>query len=90
MPMTLSEARQVGAEKLKITRPLFDRALEAAKAMKVRPQDLGPMTLALALMGVVKANTSDRGLEAELTDALAVVSKAETEWSMERRFGRDA
>lgn len=88
MPMTINDARQIGESKLRISRPLFDKSFELAKRMGVRPQDLGPMTLALAILGVVKANKSDRGLEAEMHDALVLVSRAETEWNMERKYER--
>jgi hypothetical protein len=43
------------------------------------------MTLALAIMGVAKA-TDPKELSGELTDALALVSKAEREWRMKRKM----
>jgi hypothetical protein len=89
MKLTLEEARQLGAAKLWIDRALFDKSLEVAKGLDgMRREDLGPMTLALAILGVSKAHVSDQGLAAELTDALALVAKAEEAWRMEQKFGR--
>lgn len=84
MSMTIQEARAVGASKLRIPPELFRRALSAAKGMEgMRVEDLGPMALALALMGISEAHKSSDQLENELTDALQVVAKAENEWRME-------
>jgi hypothetical protein len=85
MPLTVTEARQLGQAKLNIDTGLFDRSLQAAKDMDARPQDLGPLTLALALMGVAKA-VDPEDLTGELTDALKLVSQAETEWELERQL----
>lgn len=83
--MTIGDARQIGEQKLRIDRGLFDKCLEQAKAMNVLPRDQGAMTLALALLGTSKAHQSDQGLQAELTDALEVVGRAEKEWIMEQK-----
>ncbi len=88
MGMSLNDARQIGEQKLRIDKALFLKALEAAKQMEVRPKDYGPMTLALAILGISKAHKSSDGLEAELTDALALVAQAEKEWRMEMIVGK--
>lgn len=85
--MTVNDARQIGLGKLKVDRPLFDKCMEVAKGMEVRAEDLGAMTLALALMGASKADRSDKGLKNELMDALEIVSRAEKEWLMDQKRG---
>lgn len=80
--MKLEEARQIGATKLNIDERLFRKAKEAAEQMGVEPKHMGPMTLALALMGVAKAHDPSE-LSGEMTDALALVSRAEDEWRMD-------
>ena len=82
--MNINEARQIGYDKLNIPKTLFEKGLETAKEMGVIPQHRGPMSLALCLLGVSEAHKSE-DMTAELTDALALVSKAETEWRMEMR-----
>lgn len=81
--MNINEARQIGESKMRIRPEVFSKAMEVAKEMGVVPQHMGPMALALAFMGVSKAHKSE-DMTAELTDALALVSKAENEWRMER------
>lgn len=85
--MNLNEARQIGAEKLRLSRDVMDKALEAAIQMGVIPVHRGPMMLALAIMGVAKAHQAEE-LSGELTDALALVSRAEAEWRMEQSVGK--
>jgi hypothetical protein len=87
MRMTVEEARQIGEAMLRIDRQLFEKCLDAARRVEeMRPQDLGVMTLALGVMGVSKVNPRDPGFAAELTDALALVDKAETTWRMMRKM----
>lgn len=85
--MNLQEAKQVGREKLNLADEVMDKALEACGQMGVEAQHRPPMMLALAIMGVAKAHRADE-LAGELTDALALVSRAESEWKMERTVGR--
>lgn len=85
--MTIGEARRIGQEKLGLRPELFNKAHKAAQQMDVLPQHLGPMTLALALLGVAKA-TDKKEMAGELTDALSLVSKAEKEWRMEQLAGK--
>ena len=86
--MTLNEARDIGQSKLKIDAPLFQKCVEEAKKMEVEAQHLGPMALAIAIMGVSKAQTTDMGLQHEMRDALNIVSQAEREWRMDQKVGR--
>lgn len=87
MRMTVEEARQIGEAMLRIDRQLFEKSLDAArKVEEMRPQDLGPMTLVLAIMGISKVNPRDEGFAAEMTDALALIDKAETTWRMMRKM----
>ena len=82
--MNLNDARQIGESKLNIGRELFMRSRAVAKEMGVIPAHMGPMTLCLALLGVTKAHESE-DMAAEMTDAMALISKAENEWRMEMR-----
>lgn len=84
--LTIEEARELGAKKLRIDQGLFDRSVKAARQMQVRPEDMGPMTLALAILGVSKAHKGD-SMARELTDALELVARVENEWRMELRHG---
>lgn len=87
MRMTIEEALQIGEAMLRIDRQLFEKSLDAARRVEgMRPQDLGPMTLAIAVLGVSKVDPRDEGLAAEMTDALALVGKAETTWRMMRKM----
>jgi hypothetical protein len=87
MRMTVEEARQIGEAMLRIDRQLFEKSLDAArKVEEMRPQDLGPMTLVLAILGISKVNPRDEGFAAEMTDALALIDKAETTWRMMRKM----
>lgn len=87
MRMTVEEARQIGEAMLRIDRQLFEKSLDAArKVEEMRPQDLGPMSLVLAIMGISKVNPRDEGFAAEMTDALALIDKAETTWRMMRKM----
>jgi hypothetical protein len=87
MRMTVEEARQIGETMLRIDRELFEKSLDAARrAEGMRPQDLGPMTLVVAIMGVSKVNPRDPGFAAEMTDALALIDKAEKTWRMMRKM----
>lgn len=87
MRMTVEEARQIGEAMLRIDRQLFEKSLDAArKVEEMRPQDLGPMTLVLAIMGISKVNPRDEGFAAEMTNALALIDKAETTWRMMRKM----
>jgi hypothetical protein len=86
MPLTIDEARRLGSAKLGIAQPVFDKALERGRALSERPQDTGPLTLALALLGTsgVKDLTDIQG---EMMDAFEIISKAESEWRMEMAVG---
>ena len=85
--MTVGEARQLGAAKLNVDRELFDACFRVAQRLDgARAQDMGPVTLALAVMGAAKAQDSDE-LENELGDALDLVGMAEKEWRLELSVG---
>ena len=84
MPLTPNEARELGMSKLNITPELFAKCFEVAREMGVTGMDLGPMTLALAKMGVARA-FDPREMESEMYDALALVSRAENEWRLEKQ-----
>ena len=87
--MTIEEAREVGATQLKIDRELFKTSLEAARRVEgMRQEDLGPMALVLAVMGVSKVDPNDRGIERELGDAVELVGKAEQAWRLQQKVGR--
>ncbi len=87
MRMTIEEARQIGEAMLRIDRQLFEKSLEVArKVEEMRPQDLGVMTLAIAILGVSRVNPRDEGFAAEMTDALAVIDKAEKQWRLMRKM----
>lgn len=81
--MTLAEARMIGQRKLGIEKGLFDKCKAAAREMGVAPEHMGPMTLALGIMGYAKADKQN--MEGELTDALALVAKAEREFRLEMK-----
>ena len=81
--MNVKEAYVIGVSKLKMPRDVLDRAAGVADEMGCLPAHKGPMLLALAIMGVAKAVDPEE-LSGELTDALALVSRAEQEWRMER------
>lgn len=91
MPLTIDEARRLGSEKLGIAQPLFDKCLGHAQDMVMReggkPADLGPLTLALALMGASKSYETE-DIQGEMVDALQLIDKAEKEWRMEMQIGR--
>lgn len=79
--MTLSEAYNIGQQILKLDSNTIKKAEQVARELaEMRTQDLGPMTLALALLGVSKAHRSDVGLQQELMDALGIVARAEKEY----------
>lgn len=85
--MTIEEAREIGAALLKVDRGLFEKSLEAARRVEgMRPEDLGPMSLVLAVMGVSKVNPNDSGIERELGDALDLINKAEIAWRLQRKM----
>lgn len=87
MRMTVEEARQIGESQLRIDRPLFEKALEGARNSEgMRQEDLGPMALVIAIMGIAKVNPRDPGFAAEMTDALALIDKAEKTWRLMRRM----
>lgn len=88
--LTLNEARDVGQSKLNIDRALFEKCLEEAKKMEVEAQHQGPMALAIAIMGLSKAQLTDIGLQNEMRDALNIVSQAENEWRLGQKMGRSA
>jgi uncharacterized UPF0146 family protein len=85
--VNLQEAKEVGRLKLNLADDVMDKALEVCGQMGVIPEHRPPMMLALAILGVAKAHRADE-LAGELTDALALVSRAEREWTMERAVGR--
>ena len=85
MKMTMEEARQISGEILGLPDPVFQRAMIAAKEMpEMKAEHWPPMTMALAIMGIGKAHEAE-DIASELTDALALVSKAENEWRTKRR-----
>jgi len=81
--LKIDEAYAVGRHKLNLTADVIDKAREAAQEMDVKPAHMGPMVLALAIMGVAKAVDPEE-LSGELTDALALVSRAEAEWRQDQ------
>lgn len=87
--MTLQEAQMIGQSKLSMDDRLFTKCFQAAKEMPdMKPEHLPPMTLALGIMGYAKAHAEPEKIASELTDALALVAKAEREWRMEQVVGR--
>ena len=84
--LKIDEAYAVGRHKLNLTADVIDKAREAAQEMDVKPAHMGPMALALAIMGVAKAVDPEE-LSGELTDALSLVSKAEKEWRFHQKMG---
>lgn len=87
MRMTIEEARQIGEAMLRIDRQLFEKSLEAArKAEGMRKEDLGVMSLVIAIMGISKVNPRDEGFASEMTDALALIDKAEKQWRLMRKM----
>lgn len=80
--MTMKEAQAIGIDKLKLHPKVLHKAALVAQEMGVERKHMPPMILALAIMGVAKA-TNREEIEGELTDALALVSKAEREWRMD-------
>ena len=78
----MNEARQIGMAMLNIDRPLFEKCKQAAVEMGVAAQHMGPMTLALGIMGYAKATQEPEKIAGELTDALALVARAEKEWRL--------
>lgn len=83
--MDVATARAIGLRKLSMDAKLFRKCLDAAKEMDVRPKDLGPMALAIGIMGLAKAGAEREKIEGELTDALALVARAEREWRLEQK-----
>lgn len=85
--LTIQEARQLGAERLRIAPDVFNRSVEIAKEMDARHQDIGVVALALSIMGVAGV-TEKKGMEDEFASALQLISMAEKEWRMaqDRRF----
>jgi hypothetical protein len=81
--MRIEDAREIGAAKLNLSPDQFNRFMEQAKRMEVKKDDMGPMTLALAVLDAADAHKSDIGLHAELQDALIVVQQAEQEWRLD-------
>jgi hypothetical protein len=87
--MTIEEAREIGAAMLKVDRDLFEKSLEAARRVEgMRKEDLAPMALILAVMGVSKVNPNDPGIERELGDAVDLIGKAEQAWRLQQKAGR--
>jgi hypothetical protein len=83
--MTIEEAKTIATEILKIPGPVFERAKRAAKDMsQMKAEHWPPMSVALALLGVAKSHEVE-DMEGELTDALALVGKAENEYRLRLR-----
>jgi hypothetical protein len=85
--MNLNKAWQIAEQKFGWDRNMFQRCVAVAKEMDVDAQHLGPMGLAIGIMGVAKAH-DPKEIEGELTDALALVAKAEKEYDMEQIVGK--
>jgi hypothetical protein len=86
MPLTIDEARRLGSAKLGVAQSVFDKALQHAKDIAQRPQDVGPLALAMAIMGIAKVR-DPKEIESEMVDALQLIDKAEKEWRMEMAVG---
>ena len=80
--MTLIDARRIAISKFGWDRKLFDMCKAAAEDMNVKPVDMPPMCLAIGIMGLARVGKGE-DLSSELTDALALVAKAEKEWRLE-------
>jgi len=79
--MTIAEARHLGQSKLGIDQTLFKKCQQAAQEMGVRAQDMGPMTLAIGVMGIAKVDKEE--VHDELSMALELVAKAEKSFKLE-------
>ena len=87
--MTIEEAREIGASQLKIDRGLFEKSLEAARRVEgMQREDLAPMALILAVMGMSKVDPHRPGIEQELGDAIDLIGKAEQAWRLHQSAGR--
>lgn len=84
MPLTEKEARALGKARLRVDDRMFNFAANVAKDAGIRPADMWPMVLAIAVLKLSKAEKSAM-LGGELTDALQLVSKAEVDWRLEQR-----
>ena len=82
--MRIDDAYRIGSSKFNLEPHMMTKCREVAEEMGVLPQHMGPMMLALAIMGISKAVTQE-DLSGELTDALQLVSMAEKEYNMDRK-----
>lgn len=83
--MTIEEARLISHDILRIPKPVFEKASRAAKDMpQMKAEHWPPMSVALAIMGVASAHEA-KDMSSELTDALALVGKAENEYRVRMR-----
>ena len=85
--MTYEEAQVIGATKMKVSPSRLKDAMNAAREMKIEPEHMPPVALAMAFMQKAGAFQDPREVQGEFTDALALVSQAESEWRMEQVIG---
>lgn len=81
--MTLNDARRIGYDMFGWDKRFFDKCKAAAEEMQVHPQHMGPMCLAIGVMGFAKVGKEN--IEGELTDALSLVAKAEHVWQLKQK-----
>ena len=84
--MTLIEARMIGMSMLNMDKRVFDKAKAVCDERDVAPNHMGPMTLAFAIMGLARAVGDSDKIRGELTDALALVAKAEKQWRLQQKM----
>ena len=83
--MTLIEARMIAHSMLNMDKRVFDKAKAICEERDVAPSHMGPMTLAFAIMGLARAVGDSDKIRGELTDALALVAKAEKQWRLQQK-----
>ena len=83
--MTLIEARMIAHSMLNMDKRVFDKAKAICEERDVAPNHMGPMTLAFAIMGLARAVGDSDKIRGELTDALALVAKAEKQWRLQQK-----
>lgn len=84
MPLTIEQARRLGEAKLRIDRDIFDFAANVADEMEISGDARGPMILAIAILKLSRVDIRSEALQSEMTDALALVDKAEKQWRLEQ------
>lgn len=84
--LSLIDARRIATFKLSWDQKFFNKCKSAADEMGVASEHMGPMVLALGIMGLAKVDKKE--MEGELTDALALVAKLEKEWRLEMKETR--